>query len=161
LRARPVAGDVALNADLAEVRRDILSVPREHATVFAEVSSMRQRWRAERDRSDKRQLDLKQGHGGLLDIEFLLQGLVLANASQHHGLLDVTANAAMIEACRAAELLDASQAAILAVAHADLLQRSLTCTMDLRSRLAPRDAELRQVCAGVEEVAEKLGFKFN
>ncbi len=160
LRARPVAGDAALNEDLAQVRRDILGAPRDHATVFTEVSSMRQRWRAERDRSDARQLDLKQGHGGLLDIEFLLQGLVLANASQHPELLEVTANAAMIEACRAAELLDANQAAILTVAHADLLQRSLTCTMDLRSRLAPRDAELQQVCAGVQEVAEKLGFQF-
>ena len=160
LRARPVAGDAALNEDLAQVRRDILGAPRDHATVFTEVSSMRQRWRAERDRSDARQLDLKQGHGGLLDIEFLLQGLVLANASQHPELLEVTANAAMIEACRAAELLDANQAAILTVAHADLLQRSLTCTMDLRSRLAPRDVELQQVCAGVQEVAEKLGFQF-
>jgi len=160
LRARPVAGDAALNEDLAHVRRAILGEPREHATVFAEVSSMRQRWRAERDRSDVRQLDLKQGHGGLLDIEFLLQGLVLANASQHPELLEVTANAAMIEACREAELLNANQAAILTVAHADLLQRSLTCTMDLRSRLAPRDAELRQVCAGVRDVAEGLGFQF-
>jgi glutamate-ammonia-ligase adenylyltransferase len=160
LRARPVAGDAALNEALAQVRRDILGAPRDHATVFAEVSSMRQRWRAERDRSDARQLDLKQGHGGLLDIEFLLQGLVLANASVHPELLEVTANAAMIEACRAAELLDANQAAILTVAHADLLHRSLTCTMDLRSRLAPRDEQLNQVCAGVGDVAERLGFQF-
>ena len=161
LRARPVAGDAALNTDLAEVRCDILSAPRDRATVLTEVSSMRQRWRAERDRSDKRQLDLKQGYGGLLDIEFLLQGLVLANASQHPELLDVTANAGMIEACRAAGLLDANQAAILIVAHADLLQRSLTCTMDLRPRLAPRDADLQQVCAGVREVADMLGFRFD
>jgi len=67
----------------------------------------------------------------------------------------------MIEACRAAGLLDANQAAILIVAHADLLQRSLTCTMDLRPRLAPRDADLQQVCAGVREVADMLGFKFD
>lgn len=96
----------------------------------------------------------------MLDIEFLLQGIVLANAARHPGLLEVTANAAMIEACRAAELLDANQAAVLSAAHADLLQRALTCTMDLRSRLAPRDAELRQVCAGVQSVAEGLGFQF-
>jgi len=160
LRARPVAGDAALNAQLANVRHDILAVARDRAIVFAEVSSMRQRWRAERDRSDKRQLDLKQGHGGLLDIEFLLQGLVLAHASDYPLLLDVTANSAMIEACRAAGLLDANQAAILTVAHADLLRRSLTCTMDLRPRLAVRDGELQQVSAGVRDVAERLGFSF-
>ncbi|MEW5299386.1 MAG: hypothetical protein WDW36_002406 [Sanguina aurantia] len=160
LRARPFAGDPALNAQLAGVRRDILSVAREPATVFAEVSSMRQRWRAERDRSTAGLLDLKQGHGALLDIEFLLQGLALANASAFPALLDVTANADMIEACRAAGLLDGGQAAILAAAHSDFLYRSLTCTMDLRPRVAPWDPSLRQACAGVKHVATGLGFTF-
>jgi len=160
LRARPVAGDAALSAELAEVRRDILAVPREPAAVLADVSSMRSRWRAERDRSDERQLDLKQGHGGLLDIEFALQGLVLAHAARLPALLGVTANAALIEACRVAGLLDANQAAILNVAHADLLQRGLACTLDLRSRIAPRDGELEQLCASVQDVTTALGFTF-
>jgi glutamate-ammonia-ligase adenylyltransferase len=128
--------------------------------VLAEVSSMRARWRAERDRSDAGRLDLKQGHGGLLDIEFALQGLVLAHAAQHPDLLKVTANAALIEACRVAGLLDVHQAATLRVAHADLLQRALACTLDLRSRIAPRDAGLEQLCAGVQDVTNALGFAF-
>ena len=160
LRARPVAGDAALNRELGEVRRGILAVPRERATVMAEVSSMRQRWRAERDRSDERQLDLKQGHGALLDIEFALQGLVLAHAARQPGLLGVTANAGLIEACRAAGLLDSAQAATLTLAHAELLRRALACTLDLRSRIAPRDAELEQLCTGVRQVTDALGFSF-
>ncbi|HEY8683302.1 MAG TPA: glutamine-synthetase adenylyltransferase, partial [Rhodanobacter sp.] len=161
LRARPVAGDAALNVELAEVRREILAVPREPAAVLAEVSNMRQRWRAERDRSDTCQFDLKQGYGGLLDIEFALQGLVLAHAAQHPGLLGVTANATLIEACRFASLLDASQAAILSTAHAELLQRALACTLDLRSRIAPRDEGLAQLCASVCMVTHALGFGFH
>ena len=54
-----------------------------------------------------------------------------------------------------------TQAAILQAAHGDLLHRSLTCTMDLRPRIAPWDASLRQVCAGVQHVATELGFTFN
>ena len=160
LRARPVAGDASLNRELAEVRRGILAVPRDLSAVLAEVGSMRQRWRAERDRSDDRQLDLKQGRGGLLDIEFALQGLALAHAAQHPELLDVTANAGLIEACRVAGLLDADQAAIFTVAHAELLQRALACTLDLRSRIAPRDASLEQLCDSVREVTDALGFAF-
>ena len=160
LRARPVAGDAALNAELAAVRRDILAVPREPAAVRAEVGSMRQRWRAERDRSDERQFDLKQGLGGLLDIEFALQGLVLAHAAQHPALLGVTANAGLIEACRVAGLLDEEQAATLAAAHAGLLQRALACTLDLRSRIAPRDAPLEQLRDRVRAVTDALGFVF-
>ncbi|MDE3210153.1 MAG: bifunctional [glutamate--ammonia ligase]-adenylyl-L-tyrosine phosphorylase/[glutamate--ammonia-ligase] adenylyltransferase [Pseudomonadota bacterium] len=161
LRARPVAGDAALSRALAEVRRDTLAVPREPAKVLAEVGSMRRRWRAERDRSDGRQLDLKQGRGGLLDIEFALQGLVLAHAAQQPGLLGVTANAALIEACRAGGLLDTAQAALLTAAHAELLRRALACTLDLRSRIAPREPALEQICAGVRQVTDALGFQFD
>jgi len=159
LRARPVAGDAALTAQLAEVRRQILAVPRERAAVLAEVSSMRQRWRAERDRSGPAEIDLKQGHGALLDIEFALQGLVLAHA-QAPGLLGVTANASVIGACREAGLLDANQAAVLGAAHAELLHRALGCTLDLRSRIAPRDDELETLCASVRQVTAALGFAF-
>jgi glutamate-ammonia-ligase adenylyltransferase len=145
---------------LSGVRRTILSGAREHATVLAEVSSMRRRWRAERDRSDAGQFDLKQGQGGLLDIEFALQGLALAHAARHPGLLGVTANAGLIEACRSAGLLDDRQAATLATAHADLLQRALACTLDLRSRIAPRDESLEQLCDHVRAITEALGFGF-
>lgn len=160
LRARPIAGDSALHAELAAVRRDVLAVPRDRASVLREVSSMRQRWRAERDRSDDVQFDIKQGLGGLLDIEFALQGLVLAHASEHPSLLNATANAALIEACRNVGLLDGRQAGLFAEAHAVLLHRALACTLDLRSRIAPRDAELDRLSAQVQDVSTELGFTF-
>jgi glutamate-ammonia-ligase adenylyltransferase len=160
LRARPVAGDAALGAALATVRRDILGVPRQPPQVFAEVSEMRRRWRAERDRSDTAQLDLKQGHGALLDIEFVLQGLVLAHAARHPALLGATSSAALLTACRDAGLLDAAQSSVLAHVHATLLRRALACTLDARPRIAPRDAELGQLCEGVDKVAAALGFAF-
>jgi glutamate-ammonia-ligase adenylyltransferase len=160
LRARTVAGDAMLHGELAQIRREILTVPRQRAAVLEEVSSMRRRWRAERDRSDEHQFDLKQGHGGLLDIEFVLQGLVLASAADHAELLRVTANAQLIEACRAVGLIDAPQAEILAAAHADLLQRALACTLDLRSRIAPREAHLEQLSSQVRTVTDALGFSF-
>jgi len=158
LRARPVAGDAALNAELAEVRRRTLAVPRDGAAVLAEVSSMRQRWRTERDRSDAARIDLKQGLGGLLDIEFALQGLVLAHAAHAPGLLTITANAGLIEACRDAGLLDTAQANCLTVAHAELLRRALLCTLDLRSRIAAREEGLEALCSDVNAVTRALGF---
>ncbi|WP_233839873.1 bifunctional [glutamate--ammonia ligase]-adenylyl-L-tyrosine phosphorylase/[glutamate--ammonia-ligase] adenylyltransferase [Dyella sp. 2HG41-7] len=160
LRARPVAGDAALNAKLSDVRRRTLAVSRDRAAVLAEVSSMRQRWRAERDRSDAAQIDLKQGRGALLDIEFALQGLVLAHAAKMPNLLSTTANAGLIELCRNDGLLDTAQANCLTRAHAELLRRALQCTLDLRSRIAPRDAELDELCGEVGVVTHALGFDF-
>lgn len=160
LRAWPVAGDPALNAELIEVRRRTLAVPRDRAGVLTEVSNMRRRWRAERDRSDAGQIDLKQAQGGLLDIEFALQGLVLAHAAQFPGLLSTTANSGLIELCRNAGLLDTAQANCLTRAHAELLRRALFCTLDLRSRIAPRDVELEELCSEVMVVTHALGFDF-
>lgn len=160
LRARPVAGDAVLNAELSDVRRRTLAVPRERAAVLAEVGSMRQRWRAERDRSDAAQIDLKQGHGALLDIEFALQGLVLAHAAKLPNLLTMTSNAGLIELCRNEGLLDTAQANCFTRAHAELLRRALQCTLDLRSRIAPRDAELNELCSEVGVVTHALGFDF-
>jgi glutamate-ammonia-ligase adenylyltransferase len=160
LRARAVAGDPALHAELAALRREILGAPRDRDAVLAEVSSMRKRWRAERDRSDDSRFDLKQGQGGLLDIEFALQGLVLASAAAHPALLDVTGNAGLIDACRAAGLLDEAQAGTFARVHADLLQRALTCTLDLRSRIDARDTTLTSLSGAVRAVTDALGFDF-
>jgi glutamate-ammonia-ligase adenylyltransferase len=128
--------------------------------VLAEVSQRPQRWRTERDRSDAARFDLKQGQGGLLDIEFALQGLVLAHAAAHPQLLAQTANASLIEACRRVGLLEDAQAATLARVHADLLERALACTLDLRSRIAPRDPALGTMCAEVRAITAALGFDF-
>jgi glutamate-ammonia-ligase adenylyltransferase len=158
LRARPVAGDAALGEVLAGIRREILAAPRDAARVLADVSAMRVRWRSERDRSDASHVDLKQGVGALIDIEFILQGMVLAHASSHPALLDTTASSALIDALRAAALLTQHQADTLHVAHADLLQMGLTCTLDLRPRIAVRTPALDAACKGVSQAGRELGF---
>ncbi len=161
LRARPIAGDRPLCDELRAVRRSILGAPREPVLVMAEVSGMRRRWRQERDRSNTERMDLKQGRGGLLDIEFVLQGLVLAHAAQHPELLEVTANAALVEACHRAGLLDDAQHEILARAHAELLRRALACTLDQRPRINSRDAQLESLAAEVAGVTAELGLAFD
>ncbi|KJV37351.1 bifunctional [glutamate--ammonia ligase]-adenylyl-L-tyrosine phosphorylase/[glutamate--ammonia-ligase] adenylyltransferase [Luteibacter yeojuensis] len=159
-RARFVAGDAAVGQGLERVRRDILGAARDTARVLAEVGAMRARWRAERDRSDASQFDLKQGRGGLIDIEFALQGMVLAHAAEQPGILHTTANSVLIDELRVAGLLTQAQADTLHVAHADLLQMGLTCTLDLRPRLARRTAALDALCVAVTHVITELGFDF-
>jgi glutamate-ammonia-ligase adenylyltransferase len=160
LRARPVAGDPQLGEALLAIRRDILATPREPGRVRDEVGAMRARWRAERDRSDVSRIDLKQGRGALIDIEFVLQGMVLAHAATYPSVLDTPASSVLIDALREVGLLTQAQADTLHVAHADLLQAGLACTLDLRSRIATRTPSLEALCAGVEQVASELGFDF-
>ena len=73
VRARGVAGDASLLADFEQVRAQTLGRERDMGVLYADVLKMRGRMRTELDRSDAARLDLKQGAGGVVDLEFLLQ----------------------------------------------------------------------------------------
>jgi len=160
VRARVIAGDAATGSRFAELRAAALAQPRDAAAVREQVMTMRTRWRTERDRSTATLLDLKQGAGTLLDIEFLLQALVLMHAHEYPGLLADGNTAALIAAAAAAGVLDSSQAQALAAAHSDLLGRALACTLDARPRLVPRDADLARHSASVLAAAAAAGLTF-
>lgn len=160
VRARAVAGDVALARSFAQIRHSVLAAPRAPHSVRAEILAMRARWRAERDRSTAQHFDLKQGLGGLVDIEFLLQALVLLHAAQHPDLLASGNSAELIAAVAAAGVLAADQAGALAQAHAGLLARAIGCTLDGRPRVAPRDAALDAWAAQVLAAADSVGLAF-
>ncbi|MGN6518828.1 MAG: bifunctional [glutamate--ammonia ligase]-adenylyl-L-tyrosine phosphorylase/[glutamate--ammonia-ligase] adenylyltransferase [Dokdonella sp.] len=161
VRARAVAGDAVLARRYAELRVDLLAQPRDAAKLREEVVSMRARWRAERDRSSAMEFDLKQGGGGLVDLEFLLQGLVLQHATRHPALLVNGANAALIDALRSARILGDAAAATLAHAHAGLLARAIRCTLDARPRVVARDAGVERDASAVAEACRAAGFGFS
>ncbi len=160
VRARVLAGDAALGAAFARQRQQVLARPRDAAEVTHSVTAMRARWRAERDRSDAACFDLKQGAGGLLDIEFLLQGLVLTHAARLPLLAEPTATAALIDTAESVRVLDAAQATALRQAHRDLLRRALECTLDERPRVVPRETALSAHTAAVLQVAQACGYAF-
>ncbi|MEP6939276.1 MAG: bifunctional [glutamate--ammonia ligase]-adenylyl-L-tyrosine phosphorylase/[glutamate--ammonia-ligase] adenylyltransferase [Rudaea sp.] len=160
VRARPIAGDAGLLARFQQLRRDTLAQKRVAADVLAQVGTMRSRWRAERDRSNTRVFDLKQGAGALLDIEFLLQALVLIHAHEHPHLLDSGNTVTLIARARHAGLFDARAARALVDAHATLLARALACTLDARSRVVERDADLRSHADAVRAISAAQGLAF-
>ncbi len=82
-RARVVAGPTALAERFQIIRREILQRERDPDVLRREVRDMRERMRAELDASTAEVFDLKQGRGGIADIEFVVQYAVLANASRY------------------------------------------------------------------------------
>lgn len=142
VRARLVAGDAALGERLADLRRDCLALPRERAKLDADVASMRARWRAKLDRSDAAHLDLKQGAGGLVDLEFGLQHAVLADAPRTPETLWPTRTRALVDALAARGVIDADTAASLVRAHGVLLARALDCTLDQSPRRVARGGDV-------------------
>ncbi|WP_132998943.1 bifunctional [glutamate--ammonia ligase]-adenylyl-L-tyrosine phosphorylase/[glutamate--ammonia-ligase] adenylyltransferase [Luteimonas arsenica] len=156
VRARCVAGDEGLHAAFEQVRAEALARAREPAALAADVSGMRARMRVELDRGRDGLFDLKQGEGGLVDLEFLLQALVLGGAAAHPQLLGPRATPALVEACRDAGLLDAATADALLDAHAELVALGLAQTLDRRARIVPRGDALdaaRAVITGALQAA--------
>ena len=140
VRARFCTGDPSVGEAFEDVRRKVLAAPRERSRIVAQVVAMRERLRAERDRSNASRFDLKQGRGGLVDLEFLLQALVLAHADQHADLLLPRSSPDLLQAAQGCGLLEATQASRLCQAHSQLTGAALGCTLDHRSRTVPRDA---------------------
>ena len=160
VRARPVAGARSVIRRFEAIRNEVLQRAREPAKLRQEVASMRARMRAELDRGRGGQFDLKQGLGGLVDLEFALQAAVLQHAARHPGLAERRATQALIEALRRSMLIDRELAAELTRAHALLLQRALDCTLDARPRLvAEEDAELAEARASVGRLWSVLALE--
>jgi glutamate-ammonia-ligase adenylyltransferase len=160
VRARAVAGDAALGAEFALERGAVLGQPRERTRVIADVCRMRAEWRKQRDRSDGGSLDLKQGAGALLDIQFLLQGLVLLHAHLQPSLVAHTDTPGLLAACAEAGVLAPADVDALVMAHAELLGRALSATLAGERRVVPRDLVLDARCAKVLEIARRAGFDF-
>jgi len=112
-RARFVAGDSRIGDAFEKVRFDVLALPRELAGLRHEVLTMRERMlETHPAQPDK----LKHARGGIIDLEFIVQYLVLAYTHYHPelagnigniALLRLAANAGLIEhdlaeACQAA-----------------------------------------------------------
>jgi glutamate-ammonia-ligase adenylyltransferase len=158
VRAHAIAGDVALREALECVRDQILARAREPSALHEDVRAMRARMRAELDRSTPARFDLKQGEGGLVDLEFLLQYLVLREGTLCAALLRPRDTPGLIDALRDEGLFDDVRAAQLRAAHEALVTAGLMCTLDRRARIvAPTDA-LEAARAVVREACAAFGL---
>ena len=83
-RARPVAGDAALGAEVAAFRQSLLAAKADGATVLADVADMRDRIAAARQGQGI--WDVKNGPGRLQDIELLAQTAALRAGSAANDL---------------------------------------------------------------------------
>ena len=108
-RARACAGDARLGARVERLRREVLARPREAAALAAEVLAMRARMLAGHPNRDPR-FDLKHDRGGMVDVEFAVQFLVLAHAHAHEELLANAGTLALLGRAGRLGLVDAGLA---------------------------------------------------
>ncbi|MCC8989075.1 MAG: bifunctional [glutamate--ammonia ligase]-adenylyl-L-tyrosine phosphorylase/[glutamate--ammonia-ligase] adenylyltransferase [Candidatus Contendobacter sp.] len=122
-RTRLVAGPAALAERFQSIRREVLQQARDPATLRQEVREMRERMRTELDSSAAEVFDLKQGRGGIADIEFVVQYEVLANACHYPDLLIFTDNIRQLDGLERFRILSVADAARLRNAYRSLRRR--------------------------------------
>ena len=161
VRARAIAGDAGLRNAFASIREDTLARVRDEGKLRTDIAAMRQRMRAELDRSNAAGFDLKQGEAGLVDLEFALQYLVLRDAASHRTLLQPRDTPGLIDAARATGAFDAAAAVALHDAHGVLLAAGLNCTLDRRRRWVVEDASIAAARGAIRDVAQRLALGFS
>ncbi|QHS08767.1 bifunctional [glutamate--ammonia ligase]-adenylyl-L-tyrosine phosphorylase/[glutamate--ammonia-ligase] adenylyltransferase [Sinimarinibacterium sp. NLF-5-8] len=97
-RARWVAGAASLQCAFDRVRAEILMRARDDQKLRADILEMRARMRLELDRSSESLWDIKQGEGGLVDIEFITQYLVLRDAHRDPRIIEWSDNWRQLDA---------------------------------------------------------------
>ena len=121
VRARSIAGESSLREKFEELRRVILTLPRDEHKVREEVLNMRQKMKDHLGSSKEQKKDgifhLKQDAGGIVDIEFMAQYAVLAWSGSNPDLAHYSDNVRILEDAAKASCLSSDDATALIQAY--------------------------------------------
>ena len=120
VRARVVYGDPQLKAQFDTIRRDVLTATREGRTLQTEVREMREKMRAHLGNKHRDRFDIKADEGGITDIEFITQYLVLRDAHAKPKLTRWSDNVRILELLAQNDIMDEQEALALTRAYTTL-----------------------------------------
>jgi glutamate-ammonia-ligase adenylyltransferase len=139
LRARAVAGSEKIAQEFDRIRDETLSQGVRRDKLRDDVVSMRTRMRKSLDKSSSDSFDLKQGVGGIADIEFLVQYLVLANAAVHRSVFHYSDNIRQLDALSGAKCISSDESTTLQDIYKSYRLRLHHLALDQRKPLIPVD----------------------
>ncbi|MDE2309828.1 MAG: bifunctional [glutamate--ammonia ligase]-adenylyl-L-tyrosine phosphorylase/[glutamate--ammonia-ligase] adenylyltransferase [Betaproteobacteria bacterium] len=147
-RARFSAGDASVGEQFEAIRKEVLRKPRDHDALRHEIVAMRQKMRDEHP-ARSGLFDIKHDRGGMVDIEFLVQFLVLAHASAHPELTANSGNLALLKCAGTLGLIDAQLAEEVCGIYRRLraLQHKLRLNNQSPSRINAGEIETAPVLA--------------
>ncbi|MBP8162531.1 MAG: bifunctional [glutamate--ammonia ligase]-adenylyl-L-tyrosine phosphorylase/[glutamate--ammonia-ligase] adenylyltransferase [Propionivibrio sp.] len=145
-RARFCAGDAELGARFEAIRIEILRQPRDLAKLKEEVLSMRKRMLDSHASNSEEFFDLKQDPGGLIDVEFIVQYLILGYAHQHERLCGNLGNIALLGIAAELGLIPADLAEAVRVTYREYRRLQHAFRLDgISGARVERDAYVRRI----------------
>lgn len=120
VRARAVYGENDLIKRFNQIRHDVLCKPRDENKLKTEVRQMREKMRNHLGTTQAELFNLKIDEGGIGDIEFLSQYLVLNYANSHPKMTTWSDNVRILELATHYQIMDSDEAEQLTQAYIDM-----------------------------------------
>ncbi|EOZ6412890.1 bifunctional [glutamate--ammonia ligase]-adenylyl-L-tyrosine phosphorylase/[glutamate--ammonia-ligase] adenylyltransferase [Cronobacter turicensis] len=120
VRARVVYGDRPLQAQFDAIRREVLATPRDNDKLQTDVREMREKMRAHLGNKYRDRFDIKADEGGITDIEFITQYLVLRYAPEQPKLTRWSDNVRILELLAQHDIMREDEAKALTHAYVTL-----------------------------------------
>jgi glutamate-ammonia-ligase adenylyltransferase len=156
-RARYAAGDVAVGEAFEAIRREVLTAKRDSVALIKEVREMREKMTAGHPNQSS-DFDLKHDTGGMVDLEFVTQYLVLTQSKDHPELIGNLGNIALLKLAGDAGLVSPALAARAADAYRELRRRQHEVRLQGADRSRVPPTELQEARSAVRDLwREVLG----
>ena len=138
-RARSVAGDTAISRAFEELRITVLRQQRALPALRGEIVGMRRKMLAAHPNTSTL-FDIKHDSGGIIEVEFMVQYLVLGHAQSHVALTANTGNLALLKTAAGLGLITDADAAAVRGAYRQFreLQHQLRLAGERYARVEPR-----------------------
>jgi glutamate-ammonia-ligase adenylyltransferase len=154
LRARPVAGDRSVGAAFCGAIQPLLYRDEDKRALAEAVRDMRRRMEEEVGREQAGYFNIKQGAGGLVDIEFIAQYLQLVYGKEHRAIR-VPGTGNSLRALRRERLLKPEEYDLLSRSYRFLrkLESRMRIVSDQATNRLPKDPE------GLQGLARRMGYR--
>ena len=154
-RARFVAGDAAIGAAFETLRGELLCRPCDITALRTEIASMRDKMHSAHPNTSGL-FDVKHGRGGIVDVEFMVQYLVLGHAHAHPALTGNIGNLALLKLAAQLGLIANAPATAVHAAYREFrrLQHALRL-QEVRYARVPHES-VRQHTAAVRSLWQTL-----
>ena len=157
-RARFCAGDPKIGQQFEEIRAAVLTQERNEQELKQEIISMRAKV-SEGHPNDSGHFDIKHDIGGMVDIEFIVQYLVLRFSYQHRNLLGNLGNIALLGIAANAGLIDQDEADEVAQAYRIYREYQHRIRLDGADKTRVKPEEMDLVLLAAKDAVTKLWQK--
>ena len=136
VRARAVCFDDDIFTQFNDAREQVLCISRDSNQLKTDIQTMRTKMRTHLDKAKENEFDLKQSVGGMVDIEFIAQYLVLENAHKIGGTLcKWSDNLRIFESCQQANIISEEEEKILVETYCLIRDTAHRLTLNKQARI--------------------------